>query len=89
MDTERSFTGWELETHIRRLLDASPPGKPYCVLCLADALGITSATGYGDIAQAVRRVGTYQPDAYATTQGKCGTHTGHSGTGTFWMIGRR
>ncbi len=89
MDAARSFTGWELEDHIRRLLDDSPRGKPYCVLCLADAFGVTSAAGYGAIAQALRRVGTYQPTTYETFQGKCPTHTGQSGTGTFWMICRR
>ncbi len=89
MATERSFTGWELEAQIRHLLDESPPGKPYCVLCLGDEFGVTSAKGYADIAQALRRVGTYQPTTYETFQGKCPTHTGQSGTGTFWMIGRR
>ncbi len=89
MDTERSFTGWELEDHIRRLLDESPRGKPYCVLCLADAFGVTSAKQYVHIAQALRRVSTYQPNTYDTFQAKCPTHTGQRGTGTFWMICRQ
>jgi len=89
MDGKRSFTGWELEGQIRRVLADAPPGTPYCVLCLAEALEITSVQQYVTIAQALRRVGTYQPTTYETVQGKCPTHTGHSGTGTFWMIGRR
>ncbi len=89
MAAERSFTGWELETEIKRLLDESPPGKPYCVLCLGDAVGVTSAKGYADIAQALRRVGTYQSTTYDAFQAKCPMHTGQSGTGTFWMIRRQ
>ncbi len=53
--------------------------------CLARA----TAPGYLDIANALRRVGTYQPDKYDAFQGKCGTHTGQSGEGMFWTIRRR
>ena len=89
MDGKRSFTGWELEGQIRRVLADAPPGTPSCVLCLAEAFNVTSAKGYGDIAQALRRVGTYQPIRYDTFQGKCVTHTGQNGAGTFWMIRKR
>ena len=89
MDGKRSFTGWELEAHIRRLVDASRPGKSYCVLCLAEAFEITSVQQYVTIAQALRRVGTYQPIRYDTFQSKCVTHTGQNGAGTFWMIRKR
>ena len=86
---EQRFTGWELEAQIKRLLEEAPPGKSYCVLCLAETFGITTAPGYVDIASALRRVGTYQPERYDTSQGKCVTHTGQSGAGTFWMICKR
>ena len=46
MDGKRSFTGWELEGQIRRVLADAPPGTPYCVLCLAEALEITSVQQY-------------------------------------------
>ncbi len=65
---------------------APTPGTSYCVLCLAETFGMATAAGYVDIARALRRVGTYQPDRYDTFQGKCVTHTGPRGAGTFWVI---
>jgi hypothetical protein len=86
MTGEERFTRWELEAQIKRLLEDAPSGKSYCALCIVETLGLTTAPGYVDVARAPRRVGTYQPDRYDTFQGKCVTHTGARGTGTFWMI---
>ncbi len=89
MPSEQPYTGLQLEAHIKRLLDEAPPGKPYCVLCLAEAFGITSVTASGEIASALRRIGTYQPDRYEAVPGKCVTHSGQRDAGTFWMISPR
>ena len=89
MDGQRRFTGWELEGQIQRLLAGAPPGTSYCVLCVAEALGETSVERYLEVANALRRVGAYHQDKYVTCIGKCATHTGPSGTGTFWMIRKR
>jgi hypothetical protein len=89
MTGEQRFTGWELEAYIKRLLADAPPGKSYCLFCIAETLGITTAPGYVDITRALRRVGTSQPARYDTFEGKCVTHTGQRGAGTFWMIGKR
>ena len=89
MDGEPRFTGWEIEGQIKRLLEGAPPGTSFCVLCVAEALGETAVEGYLEIAQALRRVGAYHQDKYVTVTGKCATHTGPSGTGTFWMIRNR
>jgi len=86
MTGEQGFTGWELEAQIKRLLEDAPRGKVFCVLCMAEIFGITTAQGYLDVAKALRRVGTYQADRYDTFQGKCVTHTGQSGAMTLWMI---
>ena len=89
MDGQRRLTGWELEGQIQRLLDGAPAGTSYCVLCVAEALGDSSAEGYLEVAKVLRRVGAYNPDKYATFTGKCARHTGPSETGTFWMIRNR
>ena len=89
MDGPRRLTGWEIEGQLQRLLEGAPAGTTYCVLCVAEALGETAVEGYLEIAQALRRVGAYHQDKYATFIGKCETHTGPSGTGTFWIIRTR
>ncbi len=89
MPHEPRYTGLEIEAAIRRLLDNGPPGTGYCVLCLAEQLQVSSAQGYLDIANALRRVGTYHAAQYQAFQDKCPTHTGDSGRGTFWMIRKR
>ena len=89
MTGEQRFSGWELEAQINRPLEEAPSGKSCCVLCLAETFGITTTPGYVNIASALRRVGTYQPERYDTFQGKCVTHTGQSGAGTFRKICKR
>ena len=89
MDGQRRLTGWEIEGQIQRLLAGAPAGTSYCVLCVAEALGETSVARYLEVAKALRRVGAYHPDKYATFPGKCPTHTGPSGPGTLWMIRTR
>ena len=86
MDGDPPLTGGAIEAHIKRLLDEASPGKPYCVLCVAEAFGMISAKESGDIAGALRRVGMYQPARYETVQGRCVTHTEQRGTGTVGMI---
>lgn len=76
MDGQRPLTGWEIEGRIMRLLEGAPAGTSYCVLCVAEALGETSAERYLEVAKALRRVGAYNPDKYVTFTGKCETHTG-------------
>ncbi len=66
-----------------------PAATNYCVLCMAEALGEGSVEGYLEVAKALRRVGAYHQDRYATFTGMCETHTGPSGTRTFWMIRNR
>ena len=86
MSGEQRLTSWEIEAQIKRMLEDVPPGKGYCALCIAETLGLTTAPGYVDVARALRRVSTYQSERYDTFQGKCVTHTGQGGAGTFWMI---
>jgi len=40
MTDQRRLTGWELEAHIKRLLHDGPPGKSYCVICVAETLAV-------------------------------------------------
>ena len=89
MTDERRLTGWELEGHIKRLLHDGPPGKRYCVLCVAETLGTNAVGDYLEVANAIRRVGTYHPHTYETVPGKCEAHTGPSGSLTFWTIRKR
>ncbi len=89
MPGEPRYTGLEIEAAIRRLLDSAPHETGYCVLCLAEHLQVSSAQGYLDIANALRRVGIYHAAQYQACQAKCPTHTGHSGRGTLWTIRKR
>ncbi len=89
MHEQRRLTGWELEGHITRLLQEGPPGQSYCVLCVAETLGQASAAVYLDVAKAIRRVGAYQPQTYATAPGTCAKHTSPSGPMTLWTIRKR
>ncbi len=83
------LTGWEIEARIKAELEHAPSGQSFCALCFAERWGMTSAHEYLEIANALRRVGTYTPQRYATEQGKCVSHTGPSGAGTLWLIRTR
>ncbi len=89
MDRQRRVTGWEMEEQITRLLTGAPAGTSYCVLCVAETLRETSVERHLEVANALRRLGAYHPEHYTTFTGRCETHTGQGGTGTFWMIRKR